>query len=92
MRRPLRDKSRPLPGQDHTPLPPITGPYIRCNTCGIRAYLVPDWSPSWGINPFLRKFLCESHHDTYKAFTQADLNMLNTAGQKVKARSSRPGL
>jgi len=69
-------KSWPPNGSDRTPLPPITGPYIRCQTCSLRAYLVPDWRPSFGIDPFLRKFLCERHHDTYRAFTQAQLDEL----------------
>ncbi len=76
MTEPLRDKSAPLADRDRTFLPPVTGPYIRCEECLHRAYLVPEWRPSWGIDALLKKFTCPHGHNTFRVFTRSDLDLL----------------
>ena len=76
MNDPLRAKSSPPAGRDRTPAPPPTGPYIRCQDCGYRAYLDTPWRPSFGIEPLLRRFTCKDGHHTYRAFTKTDLDSL----------------
>ncbi|GAI42437.1 unnamed protein product [marine sediment metagenome] len=64
------------PNVQGTTIPSILTPWIACLTCHSRAYRVSNWRPGIGINPLMRKFVCKDGHESYKVFTQAELDKL----------------
>lgn len=71
-----QSKSRPSTGKPLTTAPVAPRPWIACLTCHHRAYLVEGWRPQKGYNPNMRMFSCQDDHDSYKVFTQKQLDML----------------
>ncbi len=71
-----QSKSKPLPGESDTRIPPVATPYIAYCVCNGRAYLDNSWRPQNGLSQNLRLFTCLAGHDTYQALTWAKLEHL----------------